>query len=76
MQDACDILEGHARARAIASSDTLLIFLLKAHRPEVYRERIDIRVRLIDQARERARELGMSEDDAVAAAEAVLKGAR
>lgn len=31
-------LESVARRRAIESSDVLMIFLLKAHRPEVYRE--------------------------------------
>ena len=40
IEDACDLLEGVAYARAQASSDTLLIFLLKAHRPEKYRETV------------------------------------
>lgn len=38
MEDACDALEAAAQARAMTSSDTLLIFLLKAHRPEKFRE--------------------------------------
>lgn len=33
-----DQLEDVARARAMETSDTLLIFLLKANRPEKYRE--------------------------------------
>lgn len=33
-----DMLEDVARQRAYEGSDTLLIFLLKAHRPDVYRE--------------------------------------
>lgn len=33
-----DSLEDCAKVRAFAGSDTLLIFLLKAHRPEKYRE--------------------------------------
>jgi hypothetical protein len=33
-----DLLEDCARRRAIERSDTLLIFLLKARRPHVYRE--------------------------------------
>ena len=33
-----DMLEDVAKQRAYAGSDTLLIFLLKAHRPAVYRE--------------------------------------
>jgi len=38
LNDAVDVLEGEARKRALETSDTLLIFLLKAHRPELYRE--------------------------------------
>jgi hypothetical protein len=38
LADACDILEEIARQRALEMSDTLLIFLLKSHRPAVYRE--------------------------------------
>jgi hypothetical protein len=39
MEDACDVLEAKARERAMAGlSDNLLIFLLKAHRPRIYRE--------------------------------------
>lgn len=41
LQDAIDALEAVAIQRARASSDTLLIFLLKAHRPGVYRETIN-----------------------------------
>lgn len=43
--DAVDVLEGEARRRALASSDTLMMFLLRAHRPECYREtiRLDLR---------------------------------
>ena len=40
MEDATDTLELIARKRAAASSDLLLIFLLKAHRPEKFRENI------------------------------------
>lgn len=38
LDDAVDELESAARARALHTSDNLLIFLLKAHRPEKYRE--------------------------------------
>lgn len=38
IQDACDSLEAVAWLRARKTSDTLMIFLLKAHRPEKYRE--------------------------------------
>ena len=40
LEDACDLLESTAWQRAHESSDTLLIFLLKAHRPEKYRETV------------------------------------
>lgn len=39
---AIDALELTARARAMGVSDTLLIFLLKAHRPAMYRERFEV----------------------------------
>lgn len=38
MDSACDLLEEMAWNRAKESSDLLLIFLLKAHRPAMYRE--------------------------------------
>src|SRR5207245_7011236 len=43
-EDACDVLEATARKRAQESSDVLLIFLLKAHRPDLYGEKLTIRV--------------------------------
>ncbi len=36
IEDACDLLEAVARDRAIRTSDRLLMFLLAAHRPDVY----------------------------------------
>lgn len=38
LDDACDELESEARRRALAGSDQLLMFLLRSHRPERYRE--------------------------------------
>ena len=38
LEQACDSLEKEARRRALGQSDTLLIFLLKAHRPGKFRE--------------------------------------
>jgi hypothetical protein len=38
LDDAIDTLEEIARQRALESSDTLLIFLLKANRPAMYRD--------------------------------------
>lgn len=42
LEDAIDTLELIARERAKVQSDTLLIFLLKAHRPEKYRDRASV----------------------------------
>lgn len=41
-QEAIDSLEREARRRAIAGSDTLLIFLMKGANPAKYRERVDV----------------------------------
>lgn len=41
-ESAIDALEVAARARAMGTSDTLLIFLLKAHRPAMYREKFEM----------------------------------
>jgi len=38
LEEACDFLEKEAWRRALKQSDTLLMFLLKAHRPQKYRE--------------------------------------
>ena len=43
IENGTDFLEDVARQRAAESSDTLLIFLLKARRPEKYRERQETR---------------------------------
>ncbi len=45
-EDALDALEAVARQRAMRTSDTLLIFLLKSLRPDRYRERLDVRVEM------------------------------
>lgn len=37
-EDAIDGLEAEARRRALSTSDSLLMFLLRAHRPAVYRD--------------------------------------
>jgi len=41
LEDAVDMLEDIAMERAKKSSDVLLIFLLKAHRPEKYKDRYE-----------------------------------
>ena len=43
MEEACDILEGEAWKRAVdGGSDRLLMFLLKAHKPDKYKERTEV----------------------------------
>ena len=43
--DAIETLEAHARAMAFAGDTIMTIFLLTAHRPEVYRDRYEVKVR-------------------------------
>jgi hypothetical protein len=43
LEDACDILEGEAWKRAVKGrSDRLLMFLLKAYRPEKFKDRQEV----------------------------------
>ena len=44
IEEACDSLEATAWLRAKRNSDTLMIFLLKAHRPDKYRETYNVNV--------------------------------
>ena len=44
LETGTELLEDVARERAMAVSDVLMIFLLKARRPDVYRERFDHRL--------------------------------
>ena len=43
-EQAVEILEAEAWQRARKQSDTLMIFLLKAHKPERYQDRLNLRV--------------------------------
>ncbi len=72
-QDAVDVLEAEARRRALTMSDTLLIFLLKAHRPERYRETVRIDVRR--EAQRMADEMGVDVEAAIAEAERLVAAA-
>jgi hypothetical protein len=42
LEEAVDELEGIALQRAKTGSDTLLMFMLRAHRPQTYRDQLDI----------------------------------
>ncbi len=67
-QDAIDVLEAEARRRALSASDALLMFLLRAHRPERYRESVDVRLDLRRIAERMAAETGRSADELLEAA--------
>lgn len=73
LDEAIDVLEAAARQRALHSSDTLLIFLLKAHRPEVYRERVDMRVDVRLAAERLAKTTGLDADELLAEADRIFR---
>jgi hypothetical protein len=68
-QDAIDVLEGEARRRALAGSDALIMFLLKAHRPERYREALNVRLDIRPEAQRIAERLGIPVEEVLEAAE-------
>lgn len=72
-EDAVDMLEAEARRRALSSSDSLLIFLLKSLRPETFRDRVDLTVDLRRQAERIARDIGVSADSLIVEAERILE---
>jgi hypothetical protein len=74
-EDATEGLEAEARRRALATSDTLLIFLLKARRPDVYREHVRIDLRREAEALAATLE-GVTADELIAEAERILRGRR
>jgi len=44
LEDSCDVLEAEARRRGMSISDRLLMFLLKAHRPEVFGDKQEVKI--------------------------------
>jgi hypothetical protein len=81
IEEGTEALESEARRRAMEGSDTLMIFLLKARRPEVYRERMSVESRvehgfkpLTAPELQRLRELGQdpANDEAFERAAAIL----
>jgi hypothetical protein len=69
LAEATDVLDAEARRRALAGSDPLLMFLLRAHRPEVYREALDVRLELRREAEMVAGRTGRTVDEVLEAAE-------
>jgi hypothetical protein len=72
-EDAVDVLEAEARRRALSTSDTLLMFLLKADRPDKYRDKVDVRFDLRREAERIAASLGIDVEVALAEAERILE---
>jgi ribosome modulation factor len=73
-EDAVDTLEAEARRRALAGSDTLIMFLLKSLRPDVYRERasVDVNLDLRREAERIALSAGVDVEATLAEAERIL----
>jgi hypothetical protein len=71
-EDAVDMLEAEARRRALSSSDNLLTFLLRAERPDKFRERVDIKLDLRREAERIATRLGVDVEATIAEAERML----
>lgn len=78
LEDACDLLEASARMRAMLGDTTLTIFLLKAHRSEVYGDKVkqDITVTIRRQAERMAQEWGLDPDELLREAERIVNGER
>jgi hypothetical protein len=64
------MLEAEARRRALGSSDALLVFLLKSERPEKYREKTTVDVRI--EATKIALRLGLDVEQVIMEAERLL----
>jgi hypothetical protein len=75
VQDAItDDIEATAIQRALAGDTTLLIFLLKSRRREVYGDKVAVTVQLRKKAEDMAEQLGVSADDLIREAELVAAG--
>jgi hypothetical protein len=74
-EDAIDTLEAEARRRALSTSDTLLIFLLKSLRPDVYRENVRIDFRREAEALAATLD-GITADELIAEAERIVRSIR
>ncbi len=66
------MLEAEARRRALATSDALLMFLLKSERPEKFREKVDIKLDLRREAERIATSLNVNVEATIAMAERLL----
>lgn len=76
LQDACDLIELKGKALALQGSERLIEFFLKAHRPEVYGDRLKVSVGFQEEAKRLADELGIPLADVLAEAEQFMTKAR
>lgn len=73
--DAIETLEAIARKRASESSDVLLIFLLKAHRPDKYRDVVKVEHTVVrEEIKRLAAESGVTEEAILAEYELLTRG--
>lgn len=75
LEEALDLLEAAARARALTISDTLLIFLLKSHRRHIYGDKVDVTLTVRQEAERIAAEQGLDADEIMAEAMKIIGGA-
>lgn len=75
-QNAVEVLEAEARRRAMSTSDVLLIFLLKAHAPEKYRDRLDLRLDLTREVERIAKADGLDPAEVLAEAQRIVAESR
>jgi hypothetical protein len=75
LEDAIDVLEAVAQKRARASSDTLLIFLLKAHRPQKFRDPVQ-RVAYTDPTGEHERTVRLTDSELISGIISLVDSAR
>jgi hypothetical protein len=71
-EDAVDGLEAECRRRALNGSDALLTFLLRAERPDKYREQVAVRLDLRREAARIATSLGIDVEEMIIEAERLL----
>ena len=76
LQDACDLIEAKGKAMALQGSERLIEFFLKAHRPEVYGDRLKVSVGFQEEAQRLADELGIPLADVLAEAQQFMTRAR
>jgi hypothetical protein len=74
IEDAVQLLEFSARKRALEGDTTLTIFLLKAHRREIYQDRIALELTVQQLAEKIAAAQGLDPKELVRVAERIASG--